>query len=332
MNARWLTGLTIAAVLACAGAPRAAAQQGAAFPTLGARAGTFANTPTPGVTFFPSIARPLGFNAAGVQPFFPDIRAPQSGMFLPATSVPFGVAPFGTGAAIPNGLTPTVLADPRVSLSQGFNPFLANPSLSRGFNPALTSPTIPDVRASLSGTSLAPVVLPSGVPSVSSAFGQVTVPSTFSNVGVGGGAVATPIVVLDENGVAFPAAVAIPFPSVAAPQRGVVAAGGGVGGRSAPGSLPRRTVRRAAARDARSVREAERLMAQVPLTEGKVVDTDARGVRVRVTSRRGSQVRRYPADQVFFFTRRGEMLRAADQGRLARGTSVLVPATRVTTS
>lgn len=331
MNARWLTGLTIAAALACACAPRAAAQQATAFPTLGARAGTFATTATPGVTFFPSIARPLGFNAAGVQPFFPDIRAPQSGMFLPATSIPFGVAPFGMGAAIPNGLTPTVLADPRVSLSQGFNPFLANPSLSRGFNPALTRPTIPDIRASLSGTSLAPVILPNGVPSVSSAFGQVTVPSTFSNVGVGG-AVATPIVVLDENGVAFPAAVAIPFPSVAAPQRGVVASVGGVGGRSARGSLPRQRVRRAAARDARSVREAERLMARVPLTEGKVVATDARGVRVRVTSHRGSQVRRYPADQVFFFTRRGEMLRAADQGRLARGTSVLVPATRVTTS
>jgi len=326
MNARWLTGLTIAAALACAGAPRAAAQQATAFPTLGARAGTFANTPTPGVTFFPNIARPLGFNAAGVQPFFPDIRAPQSGMFLPATSIPFGVAPFGAGAAIPNGLTPTVLPDPRVSLSQGFNPFLANPSLSRGFNPALTSPTIPDIRASLSGTSLAPVILPNGVPSVSSAFGQVTVPSSFSSVGVGGGAVATPIVVLDENGVAFPAAVAVPFPSAAAPQRGVVASGGRVA------VAPRRTVRRAVARDARSVREAERLMARVPLTEGRVVSTDARGVRVRVTSRRGSQVRRYPADQVFFFTRRGEMLRAADQGRLARGTSVLVPATRVTTS
>lgn len=327
MNARWLTGLTIAAALACAGAPRAAAQQATAFPTLGARAGTFANTPTPGVTFFPNIARPLGFNAAGVQPFFPDIRAPQSGMFLPATSIPFGVAPIGAGAAIPNGLTPTVLADPRVSLSQGFNPFLANPSLSRGFNPALTSPTIPDIRASLSGTSLAPVILPNGVPSVTSAFGQVTVPSTLSGVGVvGGGAVATPIVILDENGVAFPAAVAVPFPTMAARQPGVVVTGGGAA------VAPRQRVRRAAARDARSVREAERLMAQVPLTEGRVVDTDARGVRVRVMSRRGSQVRRYPADQVFFFTRRGEMLRAADQGRLARGTSVLVPATRVTTS
>jgi hypothetical protein len=326
MNARWLTGLTIAAALACAGAPKAAAQQATAFPTLGARAGTFANTPTSGVTFFPSIARPLGFNAAGVQPFFPDIRAPQSGMFLPATSIPFGVAPFGAGAAIPNGLTPTVFADPRVSLSQGFNPFLANPSLSRGFNPALTRPTIPDIRASLSGTSLAPVILPNGVPSVSSAFGQVTVPSTFSNVGVGGGAIATPIVVLDENGVAFPAAVAIPFPTMAARQPGVVVTGGGVA------VAPRRTVRRAAARDARSVRAAEHLMAQVPLTEGRVVATDARGVRVRVASHRGSQVRRYPADQVFFFTRRGEMLRAADQGRLARGTTVLVPATRVTTS
>jgi hypothetical protein len=195
MKARWLAGLAIAGALAVAGMPRGSAQQApAATITPGATIGfrNFGGTFFPnmgmapgfrnfgGGTFFPNLAAPLGFRnfgrppfLGGVQaplnagltpvtanPFSPDIRQPQSGLFNPVAGVPLGAVPagvaggasfsafgpnsIGTTGIFPNSQVPIVAGDPRASLSAGFNPSVTVPSLSSAFNPAVASPFFPN--------------------------------------------------------------------------------------------------------------------------------------------------------------------------------------------
>jgi hypothetical protein len=321
MRTRWFAALTIAGALTVVGASGAAAQgtAGGGIPVPGARAGTIMMSPT----VFPNVGSPLGFNSFGVQPifpdprmslsagfnplvaapFFPNIRQPLSGTFVPATAFPFGTIPAIGGFP---------------SLSQGFNPAAALPSFSRGFNPALVNPAIANPRQPLSGTVNPAPAVPFGAATVPS---TTNIPTAFGTSAFGPGGVAATPVIIGANGVAVPSAVAIPFPNTVMPQTGAVVAG-------SPAIARVRTTRTVAARDARSVRAAQRLMARVPLTEGKVVSADARSVRVRVTAGRTAQVRKYSPGQVFFFTSRGEMLSAAGR-RLAPGMRVLVPVTPV---
>jgi hypothetical protein len=322
MRTRWFATVAIAGTLTLVGARGAAAQgtaTGGGIPVPGARAGTIMMSPM----VFPTVRSPLGFNSFGVQPVFPDPRASLSAGFNPLVATPLYPdirrplsGAFVPAAAFPFGTGPVIGGFP--SLSQGFNPAAGLPSFSRGFNPALANPTIANPRQPLSGTFNPAPVVPFGagatVPSTAN------VPTAFGTSAFGPGGVATPVII-GANGLAYPSAVAIPFPNTVMPQTGAVVAG-------SPVIVGRRTTRSVAARDARSVRAAQRLMARVPLTEGKVVSADARSVRVRVMAGRAAPVRKYSPGQVFFFTSRGEMLSAAGR-RLAPGTRVLVPVTPV---
>lgn len=336
MKARWFATVAMAGALALVGARGAAAQSaatGGGIPVPGARAGSISISPivglgapvvAPGRTFFPNMASPLGFNSFGLQPVFPDPRMSLSAGFNPLAATPIfpDIRQPLSGTFVP--LTPFPVGTTTViggfpSLSQGFNPAAGLPSFSRGFNPALVNPTLVNPRQPLSGTVNPAPTFPSATSlgAVTTVPSTTNVPTAFGTSAFGPGGVATPVII-GANGLAVPSAVAIPFPNTVIPQSTVVVAG-------SPAVVRRRTIRSVAARDARSVQAARRLMARVPLTEGTVVSADTRSARVRVRSGRVTRVRKVLASQVFFFSSRGEMLSAAGR-RLAAGTRVLVPA------
>jgi len=109
MRAKWLKSVAVAATLTIIGTGQGTAQT--AQPSAGAT--------TPGV----SIRTPQSFGATGINPFIPDIRAPQS----------FGLNPLAGTLAVPNLRAP---------LSAGFNPFFPDirSPLTGTFNPAANLP------------------------------------------------------------------------------------------------------------------------------------------------------------------------------------------------
>jgi len=109
MKARWLNGMAMAAAMTIVGTGPGTAQT--AQPSAGAA--------TPGV----SIRTPQSFGATGINPFIPDIRAPQS----------IGLNPLAGTLGVPNLRAP---------LSAGFNPFFPDirSPLTGTFNPAANLP------------------------------------------------------------------------------------------------------------------------------------------------------------------------------------------------